>query len=145
MSTPKVEFKKKPRKDSGGWWTDKDGSQVFIGKDYALQNEIDETRARTQARSCYRNCMSCGTCKASKRDNLHPQVETQPTGLKVVRGPQMSYDDNEGKWINCRDCEPFRFHDCHNGFMRDSRQEAEPFTQDQLDLIQLAVDKRPLM
>lgn len=126
-----ISFKGKDRRDAGEgtWWTDKSGSRVFIGRDYALQNEIDEAIAKRNARSCFRECMSCAACKNSARDSTYPKM----------------YDDRAGKMIDCRSCEPFRFHDCANGVMRNSRQEAEPFTQDQLDLIAVAEGKRPLM
>lgn len=142
----RIEFKKKPRKDPGSaLWTTEDGSQVFIGRDYALQNEIDEKIAERNARSCFRGCNTCGACANSKRDNVNRQVFTREDGLAIVKGPGVSYDSNKHQWVNCRECEPFRFHDCHNGVMRDTHQDAEPFTQDQLDLIKLAEDGRPLI
>lgn len=114
----RIEFKKKPRKDGAGmFWTD--GSRVFLGRDYALQNEIDEVKAKTQERACFKGCRTCGACANSRRDATYPK----------------SYDSNEGKMIDCRACEKFRFHDCHNGVLRDTRQEAEPFTPDMIKIM----------
>lgn len=89
-----------------------DGTDIVIGRDYALQNEIDEVKAKTKSRSCFKECRTCGACANSKRDNTW----------------QYSYD--KGKKINCKSCEKFRYHDCHNGVLRNTRQEAEPFTED---------------
>lgn len=141
-----ITFKPKPRKDpDSALWMSDDGSQVFIGRDYALQNEIDESIRKRNARSCFRECHTCGTCANSKRDAVNPQVSTTETGLQVVRGPGESYDENSKSWINCRSCEPFRWHDCNNGFMRNSRGEAEPFTADQISLIESSETGKPLM
>jgi hypothetical protein len=129
-----IEFKKKPRKEGLGLFT-LDGDQVFIGKDYALQNEIDETKLRTRARACFRECRTCGACSNSKRDNFVLQVVHHADGRVETKAPTKSYDENTKKWIDCRECEPFRFHDCHNGWFRDSRQEAEPFTPDVIGLL----------
>lgn len=125
----KISFPKKPRKDGAGLFT-LDGNDVFIGRDWALQNEINDTLAKTQARSCFKACRTCGACANSKRDNFTPRVVTDVKGNAQFVGPRMSYDSNAHKWVDCRSCEKFRFHDCHNGWMRDSRQEAEPFTED---------------
>lgn len=127
----RIEFPGKSRKDAGAgqYWTDKDGSRVFIGRDYALQNDIDEKIAERNERACFKGCRTCGACSNSARDATYPKM----------------YDANEGKMIDCRACEPYRYHDCHNGVMRNTRQDAEPFTQDQIDLIELAENKRPLI
>lgn len=116
------------KRTGSGLWTDKDGT-MFIGKDYAKQNEIEEAIAKRNARSCFRACGTCGACANSHRDGTYPY----------------SYDHNARKNINCRSCEPHRFHDCNNGWFRDSYQKAEPFTDTQLDLLKLAEDGRPLM
>lgn len=103
----------KSRKEGLGLFT-LDGNDVYIGKDWALQSEIDEVKAKTKAKGCFRECRSCGACSASRRDAPSPYT----------------VDPTTGKQHNCVTCEKFRFHDCHNGFMRDSRQEAEEFTED---------------
>lgn len=112
----------------GGLFQSKDGT-VFVGHEYEKQVAINEAKANTKARACFRECLSCGTCKNSARDATYPKM----------------FDANAGKSIDCRKCEPFRFHDCHNGLMRNAHGQAEPFTQGQLDLIKVAEDGRPLM
>lgn len=124
----RIKFKPKPRKDGSGLFTT-DGSDIFIGKDWALQNEIEEVREETKARSCFRECRTCGCCANSRRSCTHP----------------ISYDFNSHSTVDCRSCERFRFHDCNNGLMRDSRQEAEPFTEEQIKLIEQSEDGRPLI
>lgn len=128
-----VKVKPKPRKEGSGLFQGARG--IVQGKDWAQQNEIDETRTSTRARSCFRECKTCGACANSNRDNFLPQAVTNPSG-EVEVAPTMSYDEVSGQWIDCRECEPFRFHDCHNGVMRNTRQEAEPFTPDQLALLE---------
>lgn len=109
--------KTQPRKERlGGFWTD--GTSVFIGRDWALQNAIDDAKRRTQNRSCFLACRTCGCCANSCRDATYPK----------------SYDENSGKKVDCRGCEPYRFHDCHNGWMRDAHGDAEPFTDEALKL-----------
>lgn len=116
----RIEFKRKQRKDSGSLlWQTPDGSQVFVGRDYALQNEIDEVKETTRGRACFKECRTCGACANSARDCTHTKT----------------YDANARKMIDCRKCERFRFHDCHNGVMRNSHQDAEPFTEEQEKLI----------
>lgn len=117
MSKIKVNTKK-PRKEGLGLFT-LDGSDIYIGKDWALQNEINETMEKTRNRGCFHACGSCGSCVNSRRGTSYPY----------------RYDANAKKMKNCITCEPFRFHDCNNGWMRDSRQDAEPFTPDVIDLI----------
>src|SRR4051812_33765255 len=113
----KISVKDKDRAPGGNpdstMWTDPDGTQVFIGRDWALHNEIQDAKALTKTRSCFRECHTCGCCANSCRDSSHSK----------------SYDAHTKKWVGCKGCEPFRWHDCHNGFMRNSRGEAEPFTQ----------------
>lgn len=113
-----IRFNKKPRKDTG-LFHGPDGKTIVIGKDWALQNEIDETKKATQERSCFKACRTCGCCANSRRDSSDPR----------------SYDHNIRKTIDCRGCERFRFHDCHNGLMRDAHGEAEPFTEVQLQML----------
>lgn len=128
----RIEFPRKPRKDGANiWFQTEDGSRVFIGRDYALQNEIDEKKAQTRARACFRECRTCGACSNSKRDNFTPQEVKTASGLIQLKSATKSYDEHAGKWIDCRKCEPFRFHDCHNGVMRNSHQDPEPFTEEQ--------------
>lgn len=115
----RIEFNRKPRKDGGGMFFT-DGHQVFIGRDYLNQNDINETLEKTRARSCFRGCRTCGACANSRRDATVPK----------------SYDYNAGKMIDCRSCEKYRYHDCHNGWMRDTRQQAEPFTPDMIKLLE---------
>lgn len=129
-----IKFKGKQRKPSTGLY--KGARGIVTGRDWALQNEIDETRETTQARSCYRGCRTCGACANSKRDNFLPQARKTTSGITEVISATKSYDENSGSWIDCRSCEPFRFHDCHNGVMRDTRQEAEPFTPEQIALLE---------
>lgn len=114
----KVNSQSKARKEGLGLFT-LDGNDIFIGKDFALQNEIDESRKATKARGCFKACKACDCCAASRRGTSHPY----------------RFDSNAGKMKNCITCEKFRFHDCNNGFMRDSRQEAEPFTEEAQKLI----------
>lgn len=125
----------KPRKHGSDLWISKDGSQIFIGRDYAQQNAIDEAKLKTRSRSCYKECRTCGTCANSKRDNFNMQYIATEAGLTLVKGPTKSFDNVTGRWVDCRTCEPYRFHDCHNGWMRDSRGEAEPFTEEAQRLI----------
>lgn len=108
----------KPRKEGLGLFT-LDGNDIYIGKDWALQSEIDEANRRTRSRACFKGCGTCGCCVNSRRGTSYPY----------------RYDANAKKLKNCNNCEPFRFHDCNHGWMRDSRQEAEPFTDDVIDLI----------
>lgn len=113
----------KPRKSTfdsidGGLYK---GARDFVtGKDWALQNDIDEAKEKTRSRACFRECRTCGACANSARDATNPKM----------------YDAHAQKSIDCRGCEPFRFHDCHNGYMRNARGEAEPFTETQIDLIE---------
>lgn len=123
----RIEFPKKSRKD-GELWITNDGSQVFIGRDYALQNEIDENKAKTKERSCFKECQFCSHCVASRRGCGNPR----------------SYDAHAGKTIDCRSCEKFGFHDCNNGFLRTSRGDAEPFTEEAQKLID-STGGKPLM
>lgn len=111
-----IHFKKqpKPRKGADLFVLPGDEGKVFIGRDWAKHNEIQENLAKTKARACFRECRTCGACSNSRRDAPYKKM----------------YDSNAGKMIDCRGCEKFRFHDCHNGWMRDSRQEAEPFTEE---------------
>lgn len=116
----RISFPKKRRKDGAGtYFQTKDGSRVVLGRDWALQNEIDETKEKTKSRGCFRECRTCGACANSRRDASWPY----------------SRDPDTGKTVNCNTCERFRFHDCHNGLMRDTRQDAEPFTEEQQKLI----------
>lgn len=132
----RISFPKKPRKDvfSGLYGLPGD-NRIFIGKNWALQNDIDEAKAKTRARACFKECRTCGACANSKRDNFQPRAFVIKNDKWVLQNPHKSYDANAGKWVNCRDCEPFRFHDCHNGVFRDSRQEPEPFTPDVIKLL----------
>lgn len=109
-------------KNRGGsqLFTNKHSDRVWKGRDYALQNEIDEAKEKTQNRACFKMCRTCGKCANSHRDSSHP----------------FSHDSNVGKKIDCRKCEPFSFHDCHNGVLRDTHQDAEPFTFDMLKLLE---------
>src|SRR4051812_47052321 len=100
----RISFPGKPRKDSSGLWADKDGT-VFIGADYALQNEINEKLEKRNKRACFKGCMTCGACANSRRGCAYPR----------------SFDANAHKTVDCRSCEPFRYHDCNNGVMRNSR------------------------
>ena len=107
-----------------------DGSgQIFIGKDWALQNEIIENKEKTQSRSCFRECRTCGCCANSHRD-----------GSSCVS----SYDDNAGKRIACSTCEKFRFCDCRNGFFRNAHGDAEPFTDEVYKTLK-ELDGKPLI
>jgi hypothetical protein len=109
----RIEVVKKPRKDSGSaLWQTKDGTRVFIGRNYALQNEIDENKQKTRERSCYKGCQTCGFCVNSRRNCAHP------------------YNFDNGKKVFCEGCEKFGFHDCNNGFLRNAHGEAEPFTEE---------------
>lgn len=110
----RISFKGKPRKEGSGLFTLDGEDRIFIGKDWALQNEIDEAREKTRSRACFKECRTCGACSNSRRDASYP----------------FQFDANEAKLVSCRGCERFRFHDCHNGWMRDSRGDAEPFTED---------------
>lgn len=110
--------RKHKRKPGSDLWLTKDGT-IVIGRDYVRQNEIDEAKQKTRARACFRECRTCGACSNSRRD------------ATVTK----QYDAHEKRDIDCRKCEPFRFHDCHNGWMRDSHQDAEPFTEDVQNLI----------
>lgn len=116
-----VSFKGKNQRfgSLGGVFTDGSGS-VFIGKDWALQNEITESRERTKSRTCYVECRTCGCCSNSLRD-----------GSSCSR----QYDGNEGKTVACTNCEKFRFCDCRNGYFRDAHGDAEPFTPDVVEMM----------
>ena len=103
----------------GGVFTDGSG-MVFIGKDWALQNEINENKEKTKARSCYRECRTCGCCSNSIRD-----------GSSNSR----CYDEGIGRRIACTSCEKFRFCDCRNGFFRNAHGDAEPFTPDVVEML----------
>lgn len=115
----RVEFKRKSRKDPSSQLFVQGDNTVIIGRNYALQNEIDETKKITQARACFIGCRTCGKCSNSQRDATVP----------------MSYDENSRKWIDCRGCEPYSFHDCQNGVMRNAYQDAEPFTAEQQKIL----------
>lgn len=111
----KVKFTGKPRKDSEIYKLPGDRSaRVVSGRDVTLQAEIDANMAKTRERSCFKGCRTCGQCANSRRGCQDPR----------------SYDENAGKMVDCQGCERFRFHDCNNGFMRNARGEAEPFTED---------------
>lgn len=112
-----IKFKGKPRKhlDTTGWLQSKDGHQYWTSAyNYALQREIEDNKKDTEARSCFQACRTCGHCKASRRGC----------------GAPFSYDSNAGKTIYCEGCEKFGFCDCANGFLRNTRGEAEPFTEE---------------
>jgi hypothetical protein len=115
LSNMSIHFPKKPRKDAStkGMFTI-DGSQVVIGTDLLRNTEILDAKERTKKRACFIECQTCGTCGNSRRGTSDPR----------------RYDSNAGKVVNCIGCEPYRFHDCSNGFLRDSYGEAEPFTED---------------
>lgn len=115
----KIQFPKKPRADRQQLWTTKDGEKVFIGRNYALQNQIDESKKKTQERSCFSACQTCGHCKASRRSC----------------SADYSFDTNTGKRVHCAGCERFGFCDCANGFLRNAHGEAEPFTPDHQKLL----------
>lgn len=102
-----------------GVFTDGSGL-VFIGKDWALQNEINETKEKTQSRSCYKECRTCGCCGNSIRDGATCSSQ---------------YDANAGKMVSCTNCEKFRFCDCRNGFFRNAHGDAEPFTPDVVETL----------
>lgn len=85
-----------------------DGHEIVIGADLLRNSEVQAAKAKTEARSCFKACRSCGSCSESRRDTSYP------------------YRNGH----NCITCEPFRFHDCNNGWMRDSYGEAEPFTEE---------------
>lgn len=125
--TPNIQVIGKERNPGSGMFFT-DGEKVFIGRDYALQNQIDEAKAKTEARGCYKACRTCNACANSRRGTSYPR----------------QFDSKQGKTIDCRGCEPFRFHDCNNGFMRNTHQEAEPFTPDQQKLIDES-DGKPLI
>lgn len=110
----------KLRKDSSlkGIFTS-NGEDIIIGADQLRNSEVQDARAKTHARSCFVECRTCGACANSRRDATVPTI----------------YDYNAQKKIDCRGCEPFRFHDCHNGWMRDSYGDAEPFTPDVIKII----------
>lgn len=110
----RVRVKKKPRKQGAGLYGLSGSDRIFVGKDWALQNDIDEAKVKTKERACFRACRTCGACANSRRGASYPY----------------RFDANSREMINCKGCEPFRFHDCENGKMRDARQEAEPFTED---------------
>ena len=113
---------------SGDFWTD-DGHNIYIGKDWALQNEITETRLKTEARACYRACRTCNHCSNSLRDGSSCSSQ---------------YDANSGKMIHCTMCEKFGFCDCRNGFFRNAHQDAEPFTPDVQETIK-TLNGKPLI
>lgn len=123
-----MRFNAKPRKDSSlkGIFT-VDGERWVIGADLLRNSDIEEHKRITRERACFRECRTCGCCANSSRDCTHPKT----------------YDANAGKMIDCRGCEPFRFHDCHNGWMRDSYGDAEPFTDEAQRLFDLG--GRPLI
>lgn len=131
----RIEFPKKSRKDGSGLWTDKDGSRVFIGKEWHLYNEITEVKEKTKSRGCYKECRSCGTCANSRRDNFDRQVIILNDGSWKIKGATYSYDNVNREWVDCNDCEPFRWHDCQNGLMRDAHGQAEPFTPDVIEMM----------
>ena len=130
-----ISFPKKPRKEGIGFWTDGSGEVFSVGKDWALQNEINEKKELTKSRGCYVDCRTCGSCGNSRRDNLNTQVFVTEGNKVILKAPTMSYDSVRKTWIDCRACEPFRYHDCHNGFFRDFHGEAEPFTPDVVELL----------
>lgn len=113
-------FRPKPRKDSSlkGIFT-VDGKTWVIGADLLRNSDVEEAKRVTRARACFKECRTCGACANSARDATYPYT----------------YDDHERKNINCIGCEPFRYHDCHNGWMRDSYGDAEPFTPDVIKLL----------
>lgn len=130
-----ISFPKKPRKEGLSYWTDGSGEVFAVGKDWALQNEIDEKKQLTRSRGCFKECRTCGCCANSRRDNLNTQVFTTKDGKAVFKAPTLSYDNIRKVWVDCRSCEPFRYHDCHNGWFRDAHGEAEPFTPDVIELL----------
>lgn len=130
-----ISFPKKPRKQGVGFWTDGSGEIFAAGKDWALQNEIDEKKILTKSRGCFKECRTCGTCANSRRDNLNTQVFVTESGRAVLKAPTQSFDWINKKWIDCRACEPFRYHDCQNGFLRDAYGDAEAFTPDVIELL----------
>lgn len=125
----RIEFPRKPRKDGSGLFTT-DGTDIIVGRDWAKQNDINDALARTRARACFKECRTCGSCANSRRDNFTPQVISTAGGEAKLISPHKSFDYNTRSWIDCRACEPYRFHDCHNGWMRDSDGDAEPFTEE---------------
>lgn len=114
-------FNPKQRKDSSlkGLFTI-DGKQVILGADLLRNTEVQDAKAKTRERACFRECRTCGCCANSARDCTHTKT----------------YDANAQKSVDCRGCEPFRFHDCHNGWFRDSYGDAEPFTPDLIQLLE---------
>lgn len=131
-----IHIKGKPRKPGSDIWLDKHGEVVTTsGRDLALQSEIDEAKAKTKARACFKECHTCGACANSRRDNFQHRLVEIKDGEAKLKSPTVSYDHASKEFVDCRECEPFRYHDCHNGFFRNARGEAEPFTQDVLDLI----------
>lgn len=122
----RIRFKGKKRSPSE---YSTDGKSLFLNREWEMQNEIERAKQRTQARACFRGCNTCGACANSRRDATYPK----------------EYDNNAGKLIDCRKCEPFRFHDCHNGWLRNARQEAEPFTEEMTKLIEEGPGGRPLI
>lgn len=110
-----INFPMKPRKDSSlkGIFSI-DGKGIVVGADLLRNAEVQEAKERTKARSCYVECHTCGACGVSRRSTSNPR----------------RYDANAKKLIDCRKCEPFRFHDCAEGWFRDSYGDAEPLTED---------------
>lgn len=108
-----ISYPQRPRKDSSlkGIFTI-DGKKVVIGADLLRNTEVADAKRKTEARSCFKACRSCGTCANSRRDSSYP------------------FSLDRGKLVGCKGCEPYRFHDCHNGWMRDSYGDAEPFTEE---------------
>lgn len=105
------------------------GGSILSASEWVKQNEVNENRERTQARSCYTKCRTCGHCSMSRRGCAAPY----------------SYDANAQKKINCIGCEQNGFCDCVNGFLRDTYNRAEPFTDAQISLIESSETGRPLI
>lgn len=110
-----INFPKKARKDSSlkGIFTT-DGTDIVIGADLLRNSEVLDAKEKTRARGCYVEDHTCGCCGVSRRGTSDPR----------------RYDSNAGKLANCITCEPYRFHDCADGWFRDSYGDAEPLTED---------------
>ena len=130
-----ISFPKKPRKEGVGYWTDSSGQVFAVGKDWALQNEINEKKELTKSRGCFKECRTCGCCANSRRDNFNIQFVVTESGKVSMKLPSESYDWINKKWVDCLACEPFRYHDCHNGWFRDFHGDAEPFTPDVIEML----------